>query len=182
LPDLSLIGIIDADSLFALPDFHTEEKALQILVQAIGRTARQSHRSTYHDRVLIQTFHPENPVFRTLQQGDLKPWYEATLDERSVLKYPPFRRFVLLQYRGRSSEDVDSSTQMVYDTLSRLDLGPSVRIDSPATPFIAKKRGFLSKNILIRLLPDTPIPTSLSDQLKRLSSGWSIDVDPVNIL
>ena len=181
LPLLSVVGIIDADSLFALPDFHSDEKAFQLIMQAAGRTARSLTSRGTQPQVIIQTFHPENPIIQAAASGNIDGLYDSLLEERQALRYPPFYRFILLRYRNSDQQKVDAVTKTVYDTLSKLGESESFRVSLPESTHSDKKRGHIESRILIRFVSDQAIPTGLQEQMRLLKTGWSIDIDPISL-
>lgn len=89
-PFVSLVGIIDADSILYLPDFRAGERCFQLLVQAAGRAGRGSRAG----EVVIQTYNPDNPVIRMAVNQDYRSFYEYEIKQRRLLNYPPFTRLL----------------------------------------------------------------------------------------
>ncbi len=87
-PDLTLVGIIDADGLLYSSELRALEKAYQILTQVIGRAGRRSEQG----RVMIQTYNPENFLFGQLLKNDKKSFYDFEIKNRQNLELPPFAR------------------------------------------------------------------------------------------
>ena len=182
LPALSVVGIIDADSLFSLPDFHSDEKAFQLLVQAAGRTARTvDGRSSQRPRVIVQTFHPENPIIQAAVTADIDHWYDSLLADRQALRYPPFSRFALLRYRDSDPKKVDAAIETVYDALLRRGEDEGFRVSLPESIYSDKKRGLIERRILVRTAPDQAMPTGFRETIPLLKTGWSIDIDPISL-
>lgn len=178
LKNLSLVGIIDADSLFSLPDFHGDEKAVRVLLRSADQVVRCPH-----GQVIIQTFHPENPTIGVALKNSWEEFYRRLAEERQALHYPPFTRVVLLIGKSASAESLDIESKNLYDKLSGLSQkGGSFRPAPPAHPLHEKSRGMTRRHILIRFPADQPFPPALDAFLRRLPKGWSIDVDPVSIL
>ncbi|MEN6349014.1 MAG: primosomal protein N' [Syntrophomonas sp.] len=85
-PAVSLVGIIDSDSMLNLPDFRAGERCFQLLVQAAGRAGR----ANYPGEVLIQSYNPEHPVVQMAAVQDYQGFYRQEIKVRRLLKYPPF--------------------------------------------------------------------------------------------
>ncbi|MEI8104052.1 MAG: primosomal protein N' [Candidatus Moraniibacteriota bacterium] len=185
LPNLSLIGIIDAESLFALPDFHSDEKAFQLLTQAVYRSARFARDADMPaPQALIQTFHPENPLFEAVGKYELSKWYDRLLADRRALHYPPATRGILLVGRHADAKKLEALVKKQYTLLVKLQQSalPSLRITPPQKSFLSKQRGLFRQTLLIRLPHSDLFPPELSAILKKLPDEWSIDIDPISFL
>lgn len=179
LPGVGLVGIIDADSLFAFPDFKTDENAFQHLVQAAGRMARIG--STLAGKAIVQTFHPESRTLQFVKDKDFIAFYREHIGPREDLGYPPFGRLIKLVLQEEDEKKIDKEAKKTYDQLSRVTEGISgLRVFSPQAPFIAKVRNKHRRQIIIRL-KEHRIPDSLSDAIVKISKTWTVDVDPVSI-
>ncbi|MBU2028335.1 primosomal protein N', partial [Patescibacteria group bacterium] len=86
LPNVSVVGIMDADNLLSLPDFFAYEKAFQTMLQVAGRTNRPQ--SKFSDTVILQTFHPENTVFQMVAKRDYESFFQQKLrkEKKSVCR------------------------------------------------------------------------------------------------
>lgn len=100
---LALVVLVSADSLFAVQDFRSDERAFQLLTQLMGRSGRRGEQG----RIVIQTFQPEHPVLQRLLQGGTQAdaGTTALLAERKAFQYPPYVRMISLtvkdHYEGR---------------------------------------------------------------------------------
>jgi primosomal protein N' (replication factor Y) len=178
LPNLALIGIIDADSLFANPGFQSDEKAFQLLTQAIHRSGRfeQSRRA----KALIQTFHPENPVFESVTKQTIDTLYERFIVDREVLRYPPMARNILLTCRHITEKRLDNAFKKQHTSLLAFQQEAVLELRVTPFPTFSKQRGIFRKNLLLRF-PLTPtVPKILDQWLRALPTEWSIDVDPIS--
>ncbi len=95
---MKLVGIVNADTGFQLPDFRAAERTFSLLVQVSGRAGR----SIPDGRVLIQTFRPGAAAILMAREGRLEEFYAAELDVRRQLGFPPFSRLIRLVVRGRN--------------------------------------------------------------------------------
>ena len=84
--DVSLVAVLQADSLLNTPDFRSYEQAFQMLEQVSGRAGRTGSQG----EVMIQTFNPKNPVFEFLKAHDYEGLYRQQIAERELFKYPPY--------------------------------------------------------------------------------------------
>ncbi|MEA4860409.1 MAG: primosomal protein N' [Sphaerochaeta sp.] len=108
-PLVQLVGIVLADSGMNIPDFRAQERTFSLLVQVSGRAGRYNDQG----RVIIQTFHPENPAIRYALEGNLERFYEEELAVRKDTGFPPYSRLVNLVLRGRSKEKVERESEVL---------------------------------------------------------------------
>lgn len=85
-PGVSLVGIIDADSILNLPDFRAAERCFQLIVQAAGRAGR----GNIPGEVIIQTYNPQNPAIQMAASQDYFSFYQSEIETRKLLHYPPY--------------------------------------------------------------------------------------------
>lgn len=193
-PNVILVGIIDADSLFSAPDYLTDERAFNNIMQISGRTGRVG--SAYPGHVIIQTFNPQNPVFEFVCNRNFKSFYAKQISQREALNYPPFGELIKLTCKDELKEKVEKESQIVFEKLSAIaSANKNLKIMQPVDPMVSKVRGKFLKQIIIKkgndceeALPashashsDVGWPTDLIKILSSLSSSWSIDVDPISI-
>ncbi|MBI2068408.1 MAG: primosomal protein N' [Deltaproteobacteria bacterium] len=117
-PYLSLVGILNTDSILSLPDFRAAERSFQLLTQVAGRSGR----SERPGRVLIQTFNPEHPVMITCTQQKIDPWIETELAHRQKGLYPPFCRLIRIILYGRNGGAVERTIRTIKNRLENLSL------------------------------------------------------------
>jgi len=110
-PSVSLVGIVDADSMLNLPDFRAAERCIQLLLQAAGRSGR----SNLPGEVIIQTFNPANPLFSMIQKQDYLAFFYQEIKQRRLLNYPPFTQLLRIVCSAQSLD----MARMVAESLSR---------------------------------------------------------------
>lgn len=115
-PFVSLVGIIDADSLLYLPDFRAGERCFQLLVQAAGRAGRGSRAG----EVVIQTYNPDNPVIKMAVNQDYRSFYEDEIKLRRLLNYPPFTRLLRIVCSSPDEKTVQDYAAAVIHYLEEL--------------------------------------------------------------
>ena len=124
--DVTLVGVISADTGLYLPDFRAGERVFQLIYQAAGRAGRHKKPG----EVVIQSYQLDNPVIKCASSLDLKKYYNIALSEREGLNYPPFSWMCRVEFSGKSKERVDSvsreTTQRLTPSYSGLKiLGPA---------------------------------------------------------
>jgi primosomal protein N' (replication factor Y) len=115
LPNVTLVGILAADSGLNLPDFRAAERTYQILTQAAGRAGRGEKPGL----VLIQTFNPEHYSIKALAEQEECAFYRQELAYRSAAAYPPFNYLIRLVFSGVDQQEVRDSAQKVTAYLQK---------------------------------------------------------------
>ncbi|MDX9779859.1 MAG: primosomal protein N', partial [bacterium] len=125
-PNVTLVGIINADIGLSFPDYRAGERLFHLIYQVSGRSGR----GKYPGQVLIQTFNPEEPLIRMAANLELKEYYNLELFQRKNLSYPPFSRLFLIRVSGTSAAEVEAAAGRIYREISgKIDprhcLGPA---------------------------------------------------------
>lgn len=102
LPRVTLVGVISADSTLNIPDFRAAERTFQLLTQVAGRAGRGEKTG----RVIFQTYNPDHYSLQLAKDHDYLGFYQAEIERRQVLQYPPFTEFVKIAFTGLNSEKV----------------------------------------------------------------------------
>ena len=143
-PEVTLVGVISADTGFHLPDFRAAERSFQLLTQVAGRSGRGSSRG----EVVIQTRLPEDPVLLAASRQDFDAFAEAELVERRATGFPPFGRLIVFRWRGESEEAVSRAARQGTEVLHRT--GPAgVSVLGPAPAPLARLRGRYRWQVLL---------------------------------
>ena len=112
-PDVTLVGVLNADTSLYLNDFRANEKTFSMLTQVIGRAGRSEKKG----RALIQTSNPDHDVIQLACQQDYKTFYEGEIQTRKLLSYPPFCDIVLLTLSGEVESAVMKDAKLLSDML-----------------------------------------------------------------
>lgn len=147
-PFVSLVGIIDADSILFLPDFRAGERCFQLLVQAAGRAGRSSG----DGEVVIQTYNPENPVIKMAVDQDYRSFYEHEIKLRRLLNYPPFTRLLRIVFSAEGEDMVQgfafSIAQYIEDIIDASE--EDIMLLGPAPCPISKIRNRFRYQLIIK--------------------------------
>ncbi len=180
-PGVKLVGIILVDTDLRLPDFRSQEKTFQLLVQVAGRAGRVVKDA----RVIIQTYDPENWVIRMAARGELKEFYQRELELRRELSFPPFFRIIRIVFRGRDKKEVFRQAEKFSRIPFNLNgeegelLGPA---ECPLS-YIARNHRV---QLIIRGKRMAHLHRAVSKALRSFSVSKGIhievDVDPVSLL
>jgi primosomal protein N' (replication factor Y) len=142
--NVSVVGILNADSLISYPDFRSFERSFQLMAQVSGRAGRKFKRG----KVIIQTHNPNHAVIRYVIDNSYDLMFRSQLDERRKFKYPPFYRIVEVQLQHKDERFLNSAADELAAEL-RKTLGK--RILGPEFPIVSRIKNLYLKNILIKL-------------------------------
>ena len=181
-PNVTLVGIIHADSALHQPDFRAGERTFQLLTQVSGRAGR----GDVEGEVFVQAFSPFHPAIQYARRHDFAGFYEQEIEFREQLKYPPAARVALLTVRGRNEDKVKFSADYLKRELEKV-LGEfkDLILAGPAPASLLKAECFYRHQIMLR----TRAMSKLSQTLARFipfhalpeDVTLSVDIDPVNL-
>ncbi len=174
LPNVALVGIIDTDNALSIPDFATNERFYENLVQVSGRVARLG--AKMKGSVVIQTYQPENKTIRFAAERNYTTFFESEIAEREALSFPPHGNLIKLVFQDYDFKKTESETQHVSETLQEI---AGVKVTEAQAAYVPKVRGRFRRQIIIKYKDE--LPEKLQTELAKLKSGWIIDVDPVSI-
>jgi primosomal protein N' (replication factor Y) len=180
--NVSVVGVLNADSIMNFPDFRSFEKAFQLITQVRGRAGR----STEKGKIFVQTTQPDHPVIKHVIANNLPEFYSETLAERRQYNYPPYSRLLELNV---ISKDVNEVNHLAGELYQLLKPAFGDQLLGPEFPLIAKIRNQYHKRILIKCSKQQPSATlrhlvhtalnTLQDKFKDWRYRVAIDVDPV---
>jgi primosomal protein N' (replication factor Y) len=177
-PLVTLVGVVSADTGLHMPDFRAPERSFQLLTQVAGRAGRSSLPS----RVVVQTYTPEHYAVQAAAGHDYHRFYDQELQFRESACYPPFARLVRFVFSSESERACRESADNLKAILERAieeDGLAGVELIGPAPCFISKVKNRYFWQLLAR--GDTP-GRDIHPLLDHVPPGWTIDVDPVDLL
>ena len=150
-PNVTLVGVIAADTALNLPDFRASEQTFSLLTQVAGRSGR----AEIPGEVIVQTYMPEHYCITAAQKHDYIGFYEQEVAARGVLRYPPFSRVARLLLRGRDEKSVIEAAHAVLNQLQHSPVGAisnrdAVEILGPAPAPLSKIEGKFRWHFLLR--------------------------------
>jgi primosomal protein N' (replication factor Y) len=183
-PNVTVVGVINADTALHLPDFRAAERTFQLVTQVAGRTGR----GPKGGRVLVQTFSPEHPAIQAAVRHDYAAFANQELPIRKMLSYPPFSSMIRLLVRGPAEEAAagfaDHLGQEVQAAL--VALGVQARVLGPAPAPFARLRGYYRFQIQIQGADGAGLRAGVRRATAKLEPPeeiqWFADVDPVDML
>src|SRR6056297_2400509 len=178
-PNISVVGVITADTILNLPDFRSTERTFQLLTQVAGRTGR----GKMAGEVIIQTYTPENYSIKASKNHDYMDFYKQEIELRERLEYPPFVTLANVIIKGPQENLVAREARKIGNILAPKTniLGPSpapikkIR-NKYRWQIILKFRCNNDKDRILKIFPEK-IKNNLDDKI-----NVNIDVDPHSML
>lgn len=144
--NVSLVGILNADTMLNFPDFRAHERAYQMMVQVSGRAGR----SKKQGNVAIQTYNPYHKILQQVSTTNYIEMYKEQLQERWQYKYPPYFRLIKITLKHRDYNKVDTGVNWLFKALYN-SFGAYVL--GPTAPAVSRIRNQYIKNIVIKIPP-----------------------------
>ncbi len=183
-PNVTLVGIISADTCLYLPDFRSNERTFQLITQVAGRAGRCEKKGL----VLVQTFLPEQPAIRFALDGDFSAFVNEELKHRKTCNLPPYWRLAVITLRDRNYEKLEAVSKTMRNKIDSIIRHSNFKavIRGPMPAAISRIQRFHRMQIIIQapvaetiraifsaLRQETPIRTAVQT---------AVDIDPVNLL
>ncbi len=148
---VSVVGILNADSMLNYPDFRAAEHAYMMMAQVSGRSGRKGRRGL----VILQTKHPDHPVIEQVVANDYDGMYDEVMQERSMFKYPPFTHLVNVYLKHRDDNLVESASLMMGSWLRRWF---GSRVLGPDKPAVARVKSMHIRKMVVKLEQGINLP------------------------
>lgn len=179
---ISVVGVLNADSLMRYPDIRANERAFQLLTQVAGRAGRREKPG----KVYIQTYNPQHPVIMETLAHHYRRFFQREMAERQKFRYPPFYRMLQIEFMHKQPDTVEYAANTYADILR-----PALRdrLLGPATPPVNRIRGQYIQIITVKMERDPKIVSYIKNMIlearyklketeKCKSVRVVIDVDP----
>ena len=180
--NVTLVGILNADTMLNFPDFRAFERSYQMMSQVSGRAGRKAKRG----KVIIQTYDPYHRIIRQVIEHDYEGMYKNELIERKQFNYPPFHRLIHFSLKHRDKDMLNAGASEFTNQLQQ-KFGP--RVLGPEFPVISRIKNYYHKNVLLKIERDASITkvreliTEIKNNFEAFSEYKSvritIDVDPM---
>ena len=141
---VSVVGILNADTMLNYPDFRSFERAYQLMAQVAGRAGRKNKRGL----VILQTKSPDLPVIQQIIQNDYEQLYYDQLAERQLFRYPPFYRLVYVYLKHRKEDVLNAATELMA---AQLRAGLGNRVLGPDKPPVGRIQTLFIKKMIIKV-------------------------------
>ena len=183
-PNVTLVGVISADTSLYVPDFRANEKTYQLISQVAGRTGRSEKKGT----VYLQTFMPDQPAIRFAQKGDFHAFVTEELKHRKLCSLPPYGRLAVLLLRGAEYESLlaaaNQAKNFIDQTIDASSL--SIKVRGPQDAPISR----IQRSHRIQIILQSPSASHLITLFNAFRASNPVkspikaffDMDPVSLL
>lgn len=172
LPKLGLVGVVLADTSLYFPDFSAQERTYQLLSQVLGRIGR-GHR---HGSAIVQTYAPESALLEAVIHKDWDTFYNKELVERQSFLFPPFCYLLKITCKRATSQSAQKAAETFAIQLRSQN--NNILIEGPAPAFHEKVQNKFVWQLIIKSKRRGPLVSIV----RQLPSGWTHDIDPMNLL
>ncbi len=183
-PNVTLVGVVNADTALHWPDFRAAERTFHLVTQVAGRTGRGERGG----RVLVQTLSPDHPALVAAMKHDYEAFAAGELPEREMLGYPPFGRLARLVVRGAKDQMTLAFAETIAEAIRDLaaTTTETVHVVGPAPCPLAKLRDNYRFHMIVKA-PDhatlLKVLTPLAGKLKTPDDvQWILDIDPSDMM
>ena len=185
-PNVTLVGVISADTGFSVPDFRASERGFQLLTQVAGRAGR----GEYKGKVLFQTYNPDYYAFQTAKSQNFEKFFETEIKARQEFDYPPFSQIVRIILSSMNNFRAEKSAMEIALRLNtmteKFGFSEYLEVLGPSPCIIAKINGYYRYQILIKNKLSQKGHDFISRFLDKITLPkdikMAIDVDPLDIL
>lgn len=178
-PNVTLVGIINADMILSFPDFRAGEKTYQLITQASGRAGRGDKKG----KVIIQTYQPENYIMDKILKNDYEGFYNSEIEMRKILSYPPFSKIINIGLSSTKEEILENVSKLLKDTI-KCDY---VEIYGPNKSLVYKVKDRYRQNIFIK--GSKKNIDHFKKELEKILSNFDskgcriiVDIDPISLI
>ena len=142
--DVTVVGVVNADTLLNFPDFRSNERAFNMLEQVAGRAGRRQEKGT----VVIQTANPKHDVLKYVRNHDYTGFYEYEIADRSRFAYPPFTKVIVIYLKNRDDVACDRAA-VIFTMALRKVFGD--RVLGPEKPFVSRIATYYLQSIMLKI-------------------------------
>ncbi|MBU2046083.1 MAG: primosomal protein N', partial [Bacteroidetes bacterium] len=166
--NVTLIGIINADSIIQFPDFRAYERSFQMLSQVAGRAGRRSKQG----KVIIQTYDVKHRIIKQIVDNDYEGMYREEMIERKQFKYPPYHKIIHIDLKhkdlGKLLLMADNFGKLLRHHLGEMVLGPQ-------SPLIGRIRNYYIQTIIIKMDWKNQSVTKIKSLIKEKIADFESD-------
>ncbi|MFZ4763454.1 MAG: replication restart helicase PriA [Roseimicrobium sp.] len=180
-PNVTLVGVLNADLALSLPDFRAAERTFQLLTQVAGRAGRGERKG----EVFIQTYSPHSPAVQFARRADFDGYAEQELEQRKAMQYPPFTHVVLIGCRSKVATHAEFALQTLAGRLKK-SLSKDFVMGEPCPSPLAKAHGQYRFQLLLSSKRIRPLVAYLQQTLAEMTFPAEVivtwDVDAMSLM
>ena len=184
-PNVTLVGVIAADSSLNIDDYRASERTFQILTQVAGRAGRGSE----HGKVIIQTYNPSDFSIQCARKQNYEMFYETEIALRKQLKYPPFCDIIVIGFNSSSETEIQETSKWIYEYLNKKLNHDEYKVFKPMPAPVDKIKNKFRWRIIIKGKMSEEANLVLNQSLKDIyntknlkNTNVAIDVNPNSMI
>lgn len=155
--NVSLVGILDADSMLSYPDFRAYERSFQLMIQVSGRGGRKNKRG----KVIIQTNDVNNNIINHVIKNNYVKMFEEQIAERNKFIYPPFVRLIKITLKHKNKEKTLNAAFSLFKEIEKIQ---NIIVLGPISPIVSRVQSYYLQQLLIKI-PKNNMQTSLKSEI-----------------
>lgn len=163
--NVSLVGVLSADTMLNFPDFRAHERCFHLLTQVSGRAGRTEQRG----KVLIQSYNPEHQILQQVSTYDYAGMFKEQLQERYHFKYPPYQRLIRLTFKQRDYNTTLQAGQWFVNALNQIEHG--VEVLGPEFPPVARVRNLYQVHVIVKMSKQHK-PQTIKDYIRKVKRSF----------
>ena len=182
-PNVTLVGIISADTALQVPDFRAAERTFQLIVQVAGRSGR----GDMPGKVIVQTYHPDHYAIQTAIHQDYHSFLKYEMGQRKDIGYPPFAKLLRVLIQGEKEQLVVDESLRIARSLYQDQYAKNIQILGPAPAPIDRIKNRYRHHLIIKC-QNVQLSMHFSHFLDQIiqeshkSLRVSLDVDPISLV
>lgn len=186
IPNVTLVGVITADTALNLPDFRAGERTFQLMTQVAGRAGR----GNVPGEVVVQTYTPEHYSILAAEEHDYEQFYKVEIENRKIMRYPPFSHLLRIVTSGTEENKVISAAQFLGEQI-RLCLGNNEKVEilGPAPAPLSRLKGKYRWQMALKSVEIDGLRNIVNQAIRDAQQAsafnrvsLTIDVDPQGML
>lgn len=181
--NITLVGILQSDSLLNYPDFRVNERAFQLMEQVSGRAGRVDGKGN----VIIQAYNINHPVLQWVKEHQSSAFYQEELKNRATFLYPPFSRLIKITFKHSDEAKCLQAATLFQTSLKTI---PQIIVQGPVPALVSKVRNQYLQEVWIKCMKDSQLLATVKmfalQEKQRLTSSRGLsnvqvifDVDPM---
>jgi primosomal protein N' (replication factor Y) len=178
-PNVTLVGVLNADASRNMPDFRAAERTFQLIAQVSGRAGRAEKPG----EVFIQTFHPEDPVIQLAAEARFDGFADAELKDRKDAGLPPYMKFATALFRAKDEQLVQRWADLYAKSLAKY---PGLTVSEAMPPALERAEGWYRYQVQIRAAASKQIATAwrwiVQVRPAPKDVRIALDIDAVNVM
>ena len=181
-PNVTLVGVVAADTLLGIDDYRAVERTFQTITQVAGRAGREKEKG----RVIVQTYNPDNYAITLSKTQDYKKFYDAEIELRKRLNYPPFCDIICVRVNSKDENELRKSCDILYKKISSVNYNNMITYKPVPSP-VDKIKNTYRWRIIIKCKTDKNVLKIIDNAIKECekykfsNTQIVVDINPTSM-